>query len=259
MHSILKKIVEQKYIEITALKESKLFALLNARSNIPRRSFKNSLRSRNLAIIAEIKRKSPTSKILNQIENPAALALSYLHGGANAISVLTDKHFLSSISDLETVAHALNQQALPILRKDFILEPVQLLESAAFGADAVLLIVAILKKRTKHLLAEARKLSLDALVEVNNKEELDIALESGAEIISINNRNLHTFQVDINTSHQLSHLIPKNVLKISASGINSVDIARQLKTAGFDALLIGESLVRSNDPVTFIKNLREIV
>ena len=215
--------------------------------------FKDVLLNDGLSVIAEIKRKSPSKGTIAKIENPVDLAQKYVTGGAAATSVLTDQKFFGgSLADLEKVA---KNTACPVLRKDFIIDPLQIAEAATAGADAVLLIVAVLQKKTKSLLAAAKAMNIDALVEVHNKQELDLAIAMGAEIIGINNRDLQTFEVDINRSFELISSIPQNIVKVAESGITSPEIASKLYKAGFDAVLIGETLMRSDDPAAFINQI----
>jgi indole-3-glycerol phosphate synthase len=199
------------------------------------------------AIIAELKKASPSKGLIRSDFNVSALATQLEQAGASALSVLTDeRYFQGSLNNLELASEA---TTIPCLRKDFIIDDFQLLEARAHRADAVLLIVAALTQgELLALYGRALALQLDVLCEVHDAAELDRALEIGFEIIGVNNRNLHTFQVDLNTSLQLVKRIPADVLKVAESGINSVaDIAR-LRDAGFDAFLIGESLMRAARP-----------
>lgn len=242
MDNFLDKIIEQKQQEVAKLKDIK-------------KSFKKALLNKGPAVIAEIKRKSPSKGSIATINDPVELAKQYVSGGADAISVLTDKEFFGgSLQDMINVSNAVS---VPILRKDFIIDPIQIAESVAAGADAILLIVAILQTKTKELLATAKAMNIDALVEVHNQEELELAVAAGAEIIGINNRDLKTFQVDINNALQLIPLIPNNIVKVAESGIDSPATAKKMFQAGFDAILIGESLVRAENPVNFIKSIKE--
>ncbi len=219
------------------------------------KNFKLSLQTKALAIIAEIKRKSPSKGDLAPIRDPVALAKNYVGAGANTISVLTDELFFGgNINDLKNVAQELARTCTtPILRKDFIIDEIQIAEAIAAGADAVLLIVAVLGKETQQLFDSAKKMGIDVLVEVHNEAELNIALSSGAEIIGVNNRNLTTLEVD--TMHALTLLdkIPNTVIRVAESGIADPLIAQAYHQAGFDAVLIGEALVKSNNPSDFIE------
>ncbi len=208
-------------------------------------------------IIAEIKRASPSKGLINGEVDIAAMAKSYVHGGAAAISVLTEEdHFRGSIPDLETVRDTV---AIPILRKDFIFDDYQIYESAAIGADAVLLIVAALTSEAlKELLKSVHRLGLDALVEVHNADELKIAADAGARIIGVNNRNLRTFEVSLDVSRSLQQDRPDDVLMVTESGLSTTAEVAELFAAGYDGFLIGESLMRSSDPAAEIRNLRAL-
>ena len=199
------------------------------------------------AIIAELKKASPSKGLIRADFDVPKLAADLEFGGAACLSVLTDeKFFQGSLHNLELASYATH---IPCLRKDFILDEFQLLEARACRADAVLLIVAALTDdELVSLHRRARELQLDVLVEVHDAAELDRALAAGCDLIGVNNRNLHTFHVDLNTSLELAKRIPANVVKVAESGIDSAaDIAR-LRDAGFDAFLIGESLMRAANP-----------
>lgn len=209
-----------------------------------RPSLKAALQEKGLSVIAEIKRRSPSKGVIGKIEDPVRLAQTYLKGGASALSVLTEESaFGGSLHDLARVARAFEQT--PVLRKDFILDPIQLQQAVLAGASAVLLIVAVLGRRTAFFLEEARKLGLEALVEVHNEEELQIALEAGAEIIGVNNRNLSTFAIDLSIAERLAPLIPDSLVKVAESGILTAADRERMQRAGYDAVLIGEALVKA--------------
>jgi len=215
-------------------------------------SFGKNLQSSGLSVIAEIKRKSPSKGELAAISNPLQLAKRYVSGGANALSILTDREFFNgSLDDLNQVS--LNLNNIPIIRKDFILDQAQIAEAYVAGASAVLLIVAALHEKTAKLLEFAHSLRMDVLVEVHDADELKLALDAGADIIGINNRNLTTFEVDTKCALQLLPFIPDSVIKVAESGITEPALAREYHRAGFDAVLIGEALVKSDDPEQFIR------
>jgi len=221
-------------------------------------AFKRALSSTSLAVIAEIKRKSPSKGNIAPIIDPAELAQRYISGGANALSILTDKLFFDgNIQDIirtkETIAHS----SVPILRKDFIIDKVQVAEAFAAGASAILCIIAVLGSKTKQLLEYAHSLGLDVLVEIHDENELKIALESGAEIIGINNRNLITLTVDPKRSLQIVDKIPDSIIKVAESGITTPAMAQEYHQAGFNAVLIGEALVKSANPEQFIRECRD--
>jgi indole-3-glycerol phosphate synthase len=219
-----------------------------------RRNFAAALRAKRPAIISEIKKASPSRGVLVEDFQPVQLAKQYQRGGAAAISVLTDYDFFQGcLTDLWAARAA---TSLPVLRKDFTISEYHVLEAAAHQADAVLLIVAILDEAQLRAFRElAREFGMAALVEVHDRAELAIAVESGAEIIGVNNRDLRTFQVSLDTSIDLAPEIPQGVIKVSESGIfNSTDVHR-LMDAGYDAFLVGEHLVKSGDPTRAIQDL----
>jgi len=217
-------------------------------------AFKDALKSSSLAVIAEIKRKSPSKGALAAIQNPIELAHQYIAGGTNALSILTDKTFFDGqLEDLIQVASIAHPQAIPMLRKDFIIDRVQIAEARVAGASAILLIVAALGKQTQTLLEFAHSIDLDVLVEVHDHTELELALDCGADIVGVNNRNLKTLQVDTQCALQIISAIPDHLIKIAESGIRDPATAREYYQAGFDAVLIGEALVKSAHPEQFIK------
>ena len=211
--------------------------------------------SQRLNIIAEFKRRSPSLGIIRDDLSVDEVARRYERGGACAISVLTDEEFFGgSIADLRTARSSTN---LPLLRKDFIIDPIQIYEAAITGADAVLLIVAALDDVSlKELRALAEdELGLDALVEVHGSEELNRALAADAKIIGVNNRDLKTFQVSLDTSERLIAEAPRDRIMISESGLQSAKSLRHLQALGFRGFLIGEALMRANNPETALRNL----
>jgi indole-3-glycerol phosphate synthase len=209
------------------------------------RSFRAALKRGDgeVAVIAEIKKASPSAGLIAESFDPTAIAKDYERGGAAAISVLTDAQFFrGSLQNLTDVRGAVS---LPVLRKDFILDEIQIAEAGAAGADAILLIVAALEQKQLIDLANAAaKYQLDALVEVHALEELERALDAGAEIIGINNRNLATFDVDLGVTERLSEEVPNDVVLISESGIKSAKDVARARACGADAVLVGEALMR---------------
>jgi len=204
-------------------------------------------------IIAEFKRKSPSKGEIRRDADPAIIAQDYEGAGASAISVLTEEdYFDGSLDDLRAVRQAIS---LPILRKDFIFEDYQVYESAAAGADALLLIVAALDDEvlSRLLRITEQELLMDAVVEVHTKEEMGRAVNSGAKLIGVNNRDLGTFAVSLETSVQLASISGDKALLISESGIESAEDVRRLYDLGYRALLIGESLMRARDPGEALK------
>ena len=208
-----------------------------------------------VTVIAECKAASPTAGTIAGKYDPVAQAKSYERGGAGAISVLTDQEYFKGC--LEDMKKVRSEVALPVLRKDFILTEAQVYESVASGADAFLLIVAALTDdELKRLYELGRTLQSDVLVEVHDLAEMDRALEIDAEIIGINNRNLHTFEVDLKTTSELAPEIPSECLGISESGIRTREDVEFVKEQGIHCLLIGESLMRDGDPEKALKQLR---
>jgi len=206
-----------------------------------------------LAIIAEMKQRTPSMGVLAKGYRPERLARAYSEAGASALSVLTQEaSFGGSAADLRKAREV---SALPILRKDFIVDPYQVLEAKALGADAVLLIAAALRERLRELLAVAREHGLAALVEVHDERETASALEAGAELIGVNHRDLNTFEVDLTLTERLRPSIPREVTVVAESGIRGREDARRMREAGADAILVGELLMRSSDPAACIRDL----
>ncbi|ATW24383.1 indole-3-glycerol phosphate synthase TrpC [Candidatus Formimonas warabiya] len=218
--------------------------------------FKKALQKPGINLIAEVKKASPSKGILKEGLNPAKLAGVYQHGGAAAISVLTDSRFFKgSREDFIAVKSTV---AIPVLRKDFIIDPVQIYEAGQMGADAVLLIAAVLDGgRLKSLVELAGQLGMDALVEVHSREELVKALDSGGEIIGINNRDLRTFQVDLAVTLELAPLVPPSCVLVSESGIHTGADVKTLAQAGVHAVLVGEALVTAPHVMKKMKELLE--
>ena len=206
------------------------------------------------AVIAEIKKASPSRGVLCHDFDPAAIALGYRDGGARSLSVLTDSGFF--LGSLDHLKQAKAASELPVLRKDFTLGEYHIYEAAVAGADAVLLIVAILEPvELARLLSLSHTLGLDALVEVHMAEELQIALDAGSDIIGVNNRDLKTFEVSLATSLRLIDGIPDEVVAISESGLRTPEDLQRLRSAGFDAFLIGERFMTEKDPGAALKRL----
>jgi len=210
--------------------------------------------SSGVAVIAELKKASPSRGLIRADFDPGRLATELAESGAAALSVLTDAQFFQG--SLENLQLASARTTLPCLRKDFVIDEFQLLEARANCADAVLLIVAALTQTELTALEkQSRVLGLDVLCEVHSQDELKRALEAGCDLIGINNRDLRTFQVDLNTAFQLAEYIPKSVITVAESGIrNGTDIAR-LRVAGYDAFLIGESLMQAESPGMALREL----
>lgn len=218
------------------------------------KDFAGALRKPHLAVIAEMKQRTPTMGVLAEDYRPADLAHVYTDGGAAAISVLT--HMAGFGGRPEHVMAARAATDLPILRKDFVTDPFEVAEARAAGADAVLLIVAALGRvRLAELLAVTRSRGIAALVEVHDEAETRLAVELGAALIGINHRDLQTFEVDLGLTERLRTLIPSGAVVVAESGIHSADEARRVREAGADAILVGEELMRSSDPAHRIKEL----
>ena len=220
----------------------------------PARDFASALRGATMRVIAEVKRASPSKGPIRLDLDAAALAREYATAGAAAISVLTQEEgFRGSLDDLAAVRKAVE---LPVLRKDFIVEVYQAYEARAYGADAILLIVAALSPdQLKDLLALAHTVGLAVLAESHGEREVEEAVAAGAQVVGINNRNLKDFTVDIETTLRLRPLIPAGVVTVSESGIRTASDVRRLRDAGVDAVLVGESLVASDNPGAKLREL----
>jgi indole-3-glycerol phosphate synthase len=220
------------------------------------RSLRSALRrpDEKTAVLAEIKKASPSAGIIAPSFDPVKIALTYEISGADAVSVLTDEQFFDGRIDyLAKVRETISR---PILRKDFILDEVQVLQSAAAGADAILLIVAALSQEELLGLRDAAsRCQLEALIEVHTLEEVDRALDAGAEIIGINNRDLNTFAVDLSVTEQLSEEVPSGVVLISESGIKTAEDIQRVAACGVDAVLVGEALMRGHLSIETLRPL----
>lgn len=218
------------------------------------RSFARALAGRSPGVIAEVKKASPSKQVIRQDFDPLAIASAYARGGAHALSVLTDERFFQGKLEYLTAIRSI--VALPLLRKDFILDPYQLHEARAFGADAVLLIVAALgREQLRDLHQEAVGLGLETLVEVHNEEEMAMLEGLPLQMVGINNRNLSTFETDLTVSFRLKPFAPAGVLVVSESGIRGGEDVRTLATHGIHAVLIGETFMRAPDPEAAVREL----
>lgn len=249
MAQFLADIVEHVRAVVEQRREQTPLAALHDRAwyHQPTRGFARSLSGNTRRIIAEVKRSSPSKGLIRADFNPVAIGRDYADHGASAISVLTEERFFQgSLTSLEEIKAAVT---VPLLRKDFIIDPYQLTEARSYGADAILLIAALLESPLLRDLRErATALSLDSLVEVHNEEELDSALESGADIIGINNRDLKTFHVSLATTEKLAPRIPAGTLSVCESGIDDPEQIRQVERWGIHTFLIGEALMRAPSP-----------
>jgi indole-3-glycerol phosphate synthase len=259
--TILDKIAAHKKDEIQKSKKrhpqevlEKRIAGLNATRN-----FKAALTHEDrIALIAEIKKASPSAGILRDDFDAMKIAQTYEKEGADAISILTDEAFFQG--SLVTLSLIKEMSSLPLLRKDFIIDPYQIYEARAFGADAILLIVSLVAPDTlRSYLKIAQSLGLAALVEVHTEEELHIAVDAGTDIIGINNRTLHTFAVDMENTLQLLPKLPKNVLCVSESGINNADDIKKLRRIGVDAVLVGTAFMKAKNIAEKIRELRSAI
>jgi len=255
---ILDTIVEKKKIEVAELRTKGIFLPEQFRGKTvpPPRSFQKALMAyEGVSIIAEVKKASPSKGVICEDFHPATIAESYQKNGAQAISVLTDVDFFQgALQYMMEVREAVN---LPVLRKDFIIDELQIKEASLHGADAVLLIAAILdlSQLAEYQLC-ANEYGMDVLVEVHDEYETELAIESGAQLVGINNRNLKDFSMDLNTTFRLKKLIPPDILIVSESGLKSSDDIERLRQEGVTAALIGESLMRAGTDSSLLQNLR---
>jgi indole-3-glycerol phosphate synthase len=252
---ILARIVQRKRAELLDQTASRVRLENRAEQRRDFRDFGTALLTRQPAILAEIKKASPSKGALTGSFEPAFIGRAYERGGAAALSVLTDREFFQgSLEDLEAARAA---SSLPVLRKDFTIDEFHVIEAAAHGADAILLIAALLDEAELRRFRElAARFRMAALVEVHDQDELDKALASGAEIVGVNNRNLHTFEVTLETSLTLAGKMPAGILKVTESGIHSSADVQRLAAAGYHAFLVGEHLMKSSDPVAALRALR---
>jgi indole-3-glycerol phosphate synthase len=240
-----------------ALNDTRSFTdlLSAAKSCVPTRGFASSIRDTpHLAVIAEIKRRSPSKGDLNAGLNPAALALQYERGGASCLSVLTDtNHFSGSVSDLQAARAACS---VPVIRKDFTVDARDVCDARIMGADCVLLIAAVLSAAEMSAFLElCREVDIDALVEVHDEAELELAMTAGATMVGVNQRDLVTFAVDQARAVRMAPRIPDHVVKVAESGVRGRDDALALRVAGYDAILVGEHLVTSSNPEAALTEL----
>ena len=244
---ILGEIIKFKKEELARRKQTMPLSELKALSS--KKDFALALRGEGIQLIAEVKKASPSRGVICPAFDPLRLAQTYADNGAAAISVLTEeRYFQGSLEHLAAIKGMLNQREIPVLRKDFIFDPYHVYESCAYGADALLLIVAILSsEQLQELLSLSHSLGLQCLVEVHDEAELESAIQSGAKIIGINNRNLGTFSVDLATTERLRPLVPADRIVVSESGIKDRADVQMLREWGVDAVLVGETLVAAED------------
>lgn len=258
--NVLSEIIEKKRERVSAAKvitplDQMRSLASEVRATAKRHALRTALQSDGINIIAEFKRRSPSKGMIRADANVIDIARSYETGGAIAMSVLTEEdYFAGSLDDLRQVKATV---ALPVLRKDFVFDEYQVYESAAAGADAILLIVATLDDQAlAHLRQVAEdELGMDALEEVHTSDELKRAAATGAKLIGVNNRDLRTFEVSLETSLSLAAQMPPNTLSISESGLHSSEDLRRLHEAGYRGFLIGETLMRADEPVEVLRHL----
>lgn len=255
--TILDRIVANTRVELAAAKTSVPLEEMRARAEraAAPRGFAAALQVPGISMIAEVKKGSPSRGTLRDDFDPVWIAQRYAEGGAAAISVLTDaKHFDGQLDYLPMIREKV--PGVPLLRKDFLFDEYQVYEAKAMGADAVLLIVAILEHQVlSSLIALAESLGMDALVEVHDEDEMEDAASAGATLIGINNRDLHTFEVDLSTSERLCKLAPKEATVVAESGIFTRDDMLRLERCGVLAVLIGEGVVTAPDPAVKVREL----
>jgi indole-3-glycerol phosphate synthase len=245
MHRRLAQILDEKHNEVARLKKN---MPVNLEVDLPPlRDFKSAISvPQRLSLIAEIKFASPSAGRIRAKADPTIMGRVYEAAGSAAVSLLTDKRFFQG--DLHQLPLLKTAVSLPILRKDFIIDAVQVQQSLVYGADAVLLIARILPQpQLAELISMSKELGLAPLTEIHDRNDLDKALESGADIIGINNRDLDSFKVDINTTFELAPLMPRDCIVVSESGIEKEGDIVSLKGAGIHAVLVGSALMRSND------------
>ncbi|MFP6796928.1 MAG: indole-3-glycerol phosphate synthase TrpC [Pseudomonadales bacterium] len=254
--SILSRILEYKRLEVEQRKARRTQEMLRefAESAAPTRGFAQALANESPAVVAEIKKASPSKGVIRENFDPAGIATSYYEGGATCLSVLTDQHFFQG--DDEYLIQARDTVPLPILRKDFVVDQYQIFEARVIGADCVLLIAAALDPRTMSELYEAAiSIGLDVLIEIHNAAELDTAIALEPSLIGINNRDLESFETNLDTTLELLDRIPKTIQVVTESGIQTRSDVERLRRAGVDAFLVGEAFMRAEDPGKQIKTL----
>ena len=245
---ILTKIVNDKRIEVNLRKQLIPIKQLEQSILFERKtvSLAEKLKNSTTGIIAEHKRRSPSKQVINHDLNVFDVAKGYQDAGVCGMSVLTDgKYFGGSLDDLLTARASCN---LPLLRKEFIIDPYQIIEAKAYGADVILLIAAILTRAEIKIFSElAKSLNLDVLLEVHNQDELHKSIMPSIDMLGVNNRNLKTFEVSLDTSKQLSNLIPDDFVKVSESGISNIEAIKTLKPFGYKGFLIGENFMKTDN------------
>lgn len=258
--TILEQIIEHKRLEIERARTQ--VSLPDLMSSLPpadasrgfTRAMGNQIRRQKPAVIAEIKKASPSKGVIRENFDPAALARDFEDNGATCLSILTDEKYFQGANEYMREARA--ACALPVIRKDFMIDPYQIAESKALGADCILLIVAALgESQLQELAAFANELAIDILVEVHDRQELDRALELNTDLIGINNRNLHTFETNLQTTLDLANSIPQDKLIVTESGINTTADVIRMTSKGIYGFLVGEAFMRASKPGATLKQL----
>ncbi|MBW1800362.1 MAG: indole-3-glycerol phosphate synthase TrpC [Deltaproteobacteria bacterium] len=257
MHSILEEILDVKRREIEAQKRRGLPDISSVGGHNGIRDFKAAISSRErVGLVAEIKFSSPSAGRIRPISDPAEIARMYEEMGAAAISILTDKTFFNG--DIRYLSQVKAAVSLPVLRKDFIIDPFQIEESYIYNADAVLLIARLLStERLSLLLSACRDCGISALTEIHDRNDFDKAIQCGADVIGINNRNLDTFEVNLDTTRELAVSIPEDVVLISESGFRGREDIEAMKDMGIHSVLVGSAIMESADPASKTRELVE--
>ena len=258
MPSILDKIVAAKREELAEAKRAAPLADVERQASEQPwpLSLYDALAGREIRLIAEVKKASPSRGLLSPDFDPVRLAQTYAANGAAAVSCLTDPRFQGELAHLSAIKESGASGSAPVLRKDFIFDPYQVYEARAAGADGILLIVAILEpSQLKDLLETAQSLGMQCLIETHDESELETAVAAGAEIIGINNRDLHTFTTDLAVTQRLAPMVPRDKVLVSESGIFSQDDLRLLEGVGVNAVLVGEALVTAPDVGAKVREL----
>lgn len=253
---ILDQILRHKREEVAARRARRPFASIRreAEERGDRRAFRDSLKGETIALIAEIKRASPSAGVIREGADAAAIAEAYERGGASALSVVTDERYF--LGSHELLGRARRAVRLPVLCKDFFVDPYQIAEAGAAGADAFLLIAGPLgRSEIADFSAFGRELGMDALVEVHGEKDLEEALAAGAETIGVNARDLATFRVDLGIARALAPRLPAGAVRVAESGIRTAEDLRVLRDAAYDAVLVGESLMRADSPEDAVRLL----
>ncbi len=253
MSDILDKIVARKRAEVKELLQGST-GHIPGEVGPPRGFIAHLAKADGIAVIAEAKKASPSKGVICEDFDPVAIAISYAEGGASALSVLTDVDFFQGSLDYIPAVRA--EVNLPVIRKDFIIHEVQISQAHQYGADAILLIAAILdRSQMKDYLQMAGELGMDCLVEVHDEKEAEVSVEAGSALIGVNNRNLRDFTVDINTTIRVKNMIPDDIPVVGESGIRNKDDVRLMDDNGIAAVLVGESLMRASDKAQALRDL----